>query len=938
MSNINLPMYDLCRKWIKDSRDREVGWNEIKFARRQNHEGLEEFLHDQRENNYWPTDLNTALWFQIVKSEQEAEDKSLEVEEKKKAAVLTDEKEDSEVIIPLSEASSWQLYRKHLSDSGWQEDSIKEIESATIKTLKRLSRSTETTGPIKGLIVGYVQSGKTANMAALMAMAADWGWNFFIVLSGTVENLRKQTQSRLFRDLNRPGALNWTGLEHLSLRSPMGQRSQDLRLEESSVIRYFTVCLKNSKRIKDLIQWMRKDSNKLLQMKIILIDDEADQASINTASIVNAEERKTINSLIVKLVSGEGLKKDETFQGKPLAMNYISYTATPYANVLNESAEESLYPRNFIRTLNPSNEYFGPKQIFGIEGSDYCDGLNIIREITSDDLNELKLIHKGDSLELPDSFKDSLCWFLCAASAMRIYGYKKPISMLVHTSQTQDHHKNVADALSGWLKTVTKEKLLYDCERVWFREVEQFGKDAFREAFPEYGRPDELIREYPMFRDIEPGIKILLRKIDHIPLGEDGELKYHESIHLCIDNCAKNEEQDVVLRLYYPDPDSEKYPEPAPAFIVVGGNTLSRGLTIEGLISTYFLRSSCQADSLMQMGRWFGYRQGYEMLPRIWMTRDTLEKFQFLAVLEDELRQDLYDYMLLGKSPLEYGPRVKNTPKASWLRITAKNKMQGAVEVDLDFTGTRNQTIHFSPDVDILKKNIEITNDFLNKLGECETSFMKSCLVWRDIAFNEIGSRYLRKFEFHKRSRVFNQIDDLCDWVDGLCQENPEHEFSKWNIIVAGTGKIETGKMNKGWVIQNKYSIGKVVRSRKRTGDSEVVNIGVLRGPVDQLADIKLDKLSSALQKRIIKARASEVDNLRKEARMDRIPQLIIYRIDKDSKERKTKSENPLREDLNVQEDIVGICINLPGVQKGQNLSRKLTINLNDKDFFGEEE
>ena len=124
-------------------------------------------------------------------------------------------------------------------------------------------------------------------------------------------------------------------------------------------------------------------------------------------------------------------------------------------------------------------------------------------------------------------------------------------------------------------------------------------------------------------------------------MTDTGDLKYQTGLHLVIDNCSKNgvTSDTEHIRLSYPDPDTQPYPTPAPAFIVVGGSTLSRGLTIEGLVSTFFLRASCQADTLMQMGRWFGYRRNYELLPRIWMTSDTIDKFRFLSELEADLRE-----------------------------------------------------------------------------------------------------------------------------------------------------------------------------------------------------------------------------------------------------------------------------------------------------------
>ncbi len=145
-------------------------------------------------------------------------------------------------------------------------------------------------------------------------------------------------------------------------------------------------------------------------------------------------------------------------------------------------------------------------------------------------------------------------------------------------------------------------------------------------------------------------------------MNEDQTMSYHRGIHLCIDNST---EEEVIegsnqhVRLLYPS-GSNSSPDFSPAFIVIGGNTLSRGLTLQGLTSTYFLRSSSQMDTLMQMGRWFGFRSGYELLPRIWMTKDTLLKFKYMTLAEQELREELRVYMEPPfVDPSEIAPRVK---------------------------------------------------------------------------------------------------------------------------------------------------------------------------------------------------------------------------------------------------------------------------------------
>lgn len=933
MINITLPDYDKCRFWIRDARTRKKEWEEIEFALQNDEVSLETFLENQKTYNFWPDKLDAEVWNRIVRSEKDSEQRIKEIEDIEIKAVLIDDSQDSDVSVPLDKHSSWQLYKSHLLESGFKYEAVEEIEKATIALLKRLNRNTVETGSIKGLVIGHVQSGKTANMAALMAMAADWGWNFFVVLSGTIENLRKQTQSRLLNDLNRPGNVYWQGLEHLSKKCTLESRLQELRLEEDSPNRYFTVCLKNVSRLKKLNEWLHTDKNKLQQIKMIIIDDEADQASINTADIT-ANERTKINKLIVDLVEGNTPKSEKT-EIRAQGINYISYTATPYANFLNESTPESLYPKNFIRALKTSNEYFGPKQIFGIEESDDCDGLNVLRVISENDLEVIRMLHNSESDFIPKSLKESICWFLCGVAAMRCCGYKNPISMLVHTSQKQSHHEEISEAIRRWLQDIDKNELVNMCQSIWDDEVQELTKTDFRTIFANYGREDDEINDYPNFSEIESNVRLLASDITHIPLSGEGDLEYKAHIHLCVDNCAKNgvNDEGMYVRLAYPEPNMNPYPSPAPAFIIVGGSTLSRGLTIEGLISTYFLRSSCQADSLMQMGRWFGYRKGYELLPRIWMTEETISKFRFLSALEEELRDDLKKYMVGHASPMDYGPRVKNTPRVSWLRITGKNKMQSAKEFDIDYTGTSTQTILFENNEDILRNNISVTDDFIKGLDQGRVSDLESSYVWENINYKIIKENFLKKFQFHNRARVFNDIDVFSEWVEEIADRG---DLANWNIIVAGNGKIDHLKDDSKWIIGDK-AVGKVNRSRKilKNSDDETINIGVLRTPSDLLADVKLDRIS-AESKGLIRNTISndKINEIRKEAGVDGNPQIIIYRINRNSVARETSKET--RKDLNAVEDIIGVCITLPGINS-KSIAQSLTIKINPQMMTSDE-
>jgi hypothetical protein len=915
--DIRSPKYDATRSMIKNMKEEGDTWETIEGK----YDGLKSFKVINQE-------IDKEDWANIIRELKTEYHKSENIEKIDIDTRIVSQGEDNESYIPPDKRSSWQLYKKKLLDGGWREDAVENLEKSTIGILKKLNNNTIETGPVKGLVIGQVQSGKTASMAGLMAMAADWGWNTFIVLSGMIENLRDQTQKRLIEDLNDPGNNIWRSLQKLAKSSPVGERTQDLHFQEGEPHRYLNVCLKNKTRLENLIGWLKGDSKKLSQMKILVIDDEADQASVNTKKI-DEEERAKINQLIIDLVS----------INRPKSMNYISYTATPYSNLLNESTTHSLYPKDFIAVLPVSNEYFGAKQIFGLEGSDDYNGLDIVREISEYDLKEVQNLQDNISNKMPESMIESICWFFCSTAAIRYYGYKKPVSMLVHTSQKQAHHSQLATEISNWISNISNNELIGICRELFLKENSMFNMEKFINSFKDYPIPETGLNGYPDFSKLIPFINELKKEISHIQMDQEGDLEYHKGVHLCIDNSAKTgvTEDNLHIRLAYPNKDKLRELNTAPAFIIVGGSTLSRGLTIEGLVSTYFLRATTAADSLMQMGRWFGYRKGYELFPRIWMTKDTYDKFCFLTTLEEELRSELEEFSIGNKNPLDVGPRIKNTPKVSWLRVTAKNKMQNAQEIDMDFTGASIQTIHFENDQEMLQRNIDLTETFLNKYcGEPERSLSKNAIVYEGVNFDSLKQEFLLKMDFNKRSRTFNQMDLFCSWFEKV---KDEINLNDWNVIVAGSGDVVINSSNDSsrWSL-GKYSVGKVKRSAKYSSmnySKDIVNIGVLRGPHDVFADIKDKEFHE--NKNSVSVSNKDIKEVRSMYGLGNTPQMIIYRIDKDSKARGTKSnENQSRVDLNFHRDIIGVYISVPGDSTGSPHAKGLSVVLENSDIDAE--
>lgn len=857
-----------------------------------------------------PGELTVEIWNNLINY--------LENKDKKYKVTKLDNGILNDATLPNDPYSSWKLYEARLKSQNWSEDSIQNVEQSSFGILKNLSMNTIETGPVKGLVVGNVQSGKTANMAGVIAMAADNGFNYFIVLSGVIENLREQTANRLYSDLNKGGNsnLHWHQVSNPSLKSRLPEYNiENFNLSSNSKDKYFTVCLKNSSRLNSLVKWLYNNESKAKQLKILVIDDEADQASINTKKI-ESNERTAINKAILELVNSKKVK----------SMNYIAYTATPYANILNDTSKDSLYPRNFIALLEPSEDYIGPKQIFGAEEPETNPYIDIVRSIPDE---EAKIIRESQveygTVPLANSLRDSIHWFILTVAAMRILDYRKPISMLVHTSFKIVEHEKLAMTIGEYLKYFKNNyrEELPRLQELYENESLDFKRSHFLEGMREYSTK-ELVPDYPKWNEMEKYIERMIRLdedefISHIPIDEEGQAKYHKGFHLVIDN-SKSQAEDQIVRLVYP----KETQTTAPAFIVIGGNTLSRGLTLEGLTTTYFLRATNQADTLMQMGRWFGYRKNYEIFPRIWLDSKSLERYQFLSQMNEELREEIAEFAERGATTDEYGLRVKNSANYQFIRITSSNKMQSAESHEFDFTGFNSQTVYFENDIIKLEHNLEYTNKFLNGLS---TPIVRnSNMIWKGISF-EYVKQFLENYLVYESDIKMANLDVLVEWFT-----EKSANFADWNIVLSSVGKVEeTKNLESNWMIHG-YSPKPITRTKMKNRSSEkIASIGALRGPADLVADI--DKELEESEKNI--SRISEIRKIRKKYGYDQVPLLTIFRIDKGQEERHVKGE---REILNFPRDIIGINLMLPGFSKGNNTTYiSAKVKVEDENNFTEE-
>ena len=303
-------------------------------------------------------------------------------------------------------------------------------------------------------------------------------------------------------------------------------------------------------------------------------------------------------------------------------------------------------------------------------------------------------------------------------------------------------------AVQLWLKN--ENEVLTRCETIYASEKGTVTKEELKAANPDYGFIDEVQEEYPEFDSIRAEIMSMLNDVRNILLDDNKSLQYGKGVHICVDNCKANKEAEegTTLRIVYPTDEQMATMEKDPVFLVIGGNTLVRGLTIDGLVCSYFSRNSNQADTLMQMARWFGYRKGFELMQRIWMTESVLKKFEALSKIDMDMKEEIEQFMERGISPELFGPRIRNIPEIKSFRITSKKKSQQAEYDDFDFSGDTYETTDFD-NGDVLKKNIEVADAFIDRISQMskrEVSKTVKAFVWRNIDYRVINDEFISKY------------------------------------------------------------------------------------------------------------------------------------------------------------------------------------------------
>jgi hypothetical protein len=822
--------------------------------------------------------------------------------------------------------SSWFRYTRHLEHScGWKPEAITALGRNVLGVLKGLRYDTSWRDPVRGLVVGSVQSGKTANMAGLMAAAADSHFNLFVVLTGSLNKLRNQTEERFTEDLtNLESRHEWRLIsqEQIPGRSGAQFKNYSFNPARDSKQRLILTLLKNTTQLTRVLNWLKGRAD-AAQIRMLVIDDEADHVSINTANI-QADKVSAINGALRNMVFATSARNPVGYHGLA-SSNYVGYTATPYANLLNEAGPATLYPRDFLALLANSNEYFGVRQVFGVRATtDFPElsvaeklfpGMEVVRKLDSGayvgESAQVAALQKATAEKIPAGLKDAVLWFLCCTAALRSENPKnrQPVSMLVHTSGETDPQRRIAEAIDRFLSeaAANPEPVLVACEALWARERSQFAVDEFKTQYPGYGRAAEL-KGLPEFSAIDGGLRLLLSgPADVASLDENDaaaqeqpETRFHERVHLCVDNyrsmadwAAATGENQIHRRLLYPESDEVRHLTTRPAYIVVGGNTLARGLTLKGLVSSYFMRGAMQLDTLLQMGRWFGYRHGYELYPRVWTTPGIIEKFEAVARVEHALHDEIRMYAGKGLSPADVAPKILTGYLDHLARfgITTANRMQAAIATS--FEARDLQMVEFSRSKAELEANNAAMGAFLDTVGPLEDS--KSGVAARLATSVPCGQilELLRNLSFPGRGPAAQRLRLLEEFL----QKNSS-AFDAWNVVIAGKADAsDLGQLQLG-----RTALDLVSRGADGAGTDGTIAIGTLYSENHFWADVPREMHQ-------IGASKSLRWSVRSDAGLGSRAQMIVYAL-----ERTFRGRGLATAASTLPCDTLGLVFSLPAV------------------------
>lgn len=655
-------------------------------------------------------------------------------------------------------------YEEFLRNEGWPPQMVQSLSDVTTRILGHLQDplSEGTSWNRRGLVIGHVQSGKTANYTGLIARAADAGYKFIVVIAGIHNNLRRQTQQRIDEafigrssdpeDRRNIGVGLAPGYPHPATLTNINEDfNKNTAAKSGWKINDFSkpiilIIKKNVTTLTALHKWLKElnagGEDRISDVPMLLIDDEADNASINTNK-ENLDPTRT-NAMIRRIL-------------RLFAKScYVGYTATPFANIFinpdayGDDVQEELFPRDFIYCLDAPTTYFGAEKVFLNEATSE----SIVKPI--DDCEDLiPYSHKRDDPvhKLPPSLYRALDEFIVARAIRNLRGQaRKHCSMMVNVSRFVPVQKAVRDFLSLREKKIREAVLANYAmpEDVSSRNMYMRGlKEAFDAEYADAG---------VTWAEVKAALSGVF-----------------EHLHLYVINSKSDEVLDYT-----------RYEKEGVGLtaVAIGGLSLSRGLTIEGLTVSYMYRNTKMYDTLMQMGRWFGYRPGFEDLCRIHLSRDSINWYSHIAEAAEELVQQAKQMSRNGLSPEYFGLYVRSHSKS--LLITAANKMRAAEEVVINqnLTGQLIESTSLPLDEEVNNKNEKTIEEFWRKFSDRVRPTDKGWFI-SDVEM-EFIEEFLSTFIVHNSSSLKKMM--ALDYLDAIKTQYPRGDIL---LISKGGGDSE---------------------------------------------------------------------------------------------------------------------------------------------------
>lgn len=709
----------------------------------------------------------------------------------------------------------WDRYRQYLLNRGFPPHVVHALDDVSDEILGMLGDPEKTAGwARKGLVVGHVQSGKTANYIGLMNKAADAGYRFIVLIAGSLNNLRRQTQERvdegfvgrdssawILRDTQRAAKIG-VGLfsaENQPIVLTSSQRdfsiavAQQVGLNLSSVnVPIVLVIKKNLHSLQNLITWLQTHNSAGedgIDVPMLLIDDEADYASVNTADA--GQDPKRINGLIRVLLS--------QFRRRV----YVGYTATPFANIFinpDTTAEmfgDDLFPKDFIVALDSPTNYFGPSTIFGEE---HIEDDLLIR--VDDFEDKLPLQHKIDLRveALPETLLEAIrAFILVIAIRLTRNQANQHNSMLVNVSRFTRVQGEVRREIRDYM-----EKLKRAIRFSYRMPLEQALRDteirALFETFEKHYSNADVT-----WAKIQPVLNEAAQPIVVVEVNSSREastLDYRSNIANGLN------------------------------VIAIGGLALSRGFTLEGLSISYLLRHTRMYDTLLQMARWFGYRDGFQDLCRIFMTEEAISWYAHITEAINELRLEFKKMQALGRTPRDYGLKVRSHPDA--LLVTAQNKMREAktIVMQVALAGTLVETYRIHADSRRMEINWRTGENLIRELirvAPPERGLAGNHL-WRNVPRAKI-LEFLSRFEPHPGVLEVQQRPLLA-----YCGSEEYRELDNWDVVLVSRASGGNTAIFGG------LEVNKQLRTARREQDGTAPPAFLVSGRSSRVASRGLEK------------------------------------------------------------------------------------------------